>query len=107
MKEGLDSAERVPILVVLPLDCVGEMFSCVTCSLSRLEVTQELTTAMPSSSGLSLRRGLLSERAPASVVPSIDKGLGQPSRSTIEGEGYDDSVPGEVTKTAPSGDMTI
>ena len=31
MMEVVDSGERAPVLVFLPLDCVGEVFSCMAC----------------------------------------------------------------------------
>ena len=35
-KEGVGSGERAPILVFLPLDCVGEVFSYMTCCIPQI-----------------------------------------------------------------------
>ena len=35
-KDGVGSGERAPILVFLPLDCVGEVFSCVACCIPQI-----------------------------------------------------------------------
>ena len=35
-KKGVDRGERAPILVFLPLNCVGEVFSCMTCCILQI-----------------------------------------------------------------------
>ena len=35
-KEGVGSGERAPILVFLPLDCVGEVFSYMACCIPQI-----------------------------------------------------------------------
>ena len=35
-KEGVGSGKRAPILVFLPLDCVGELFSYMACCISQI-----------------------------------------------------------------------
>ena len=35
-KEGVGSGEQAPILVFLPLDCVGEVFSCMVCRIPQI-----------------------------------------------------------------------
>ena len=35
-KEGVGSGERAPIPVFLPLDCVGEVFSYMTCCIPQI-----------------------------------------------------------------------
>ena len=37
-KEGVGSGERVPILVFLPLDCVGEVFFYIACCIPQIGV---------------------------------------------------------------------
>ena len=35
-KEGVGSEERAPILIFVPLDCVGEFVSCITCCILQI-----------------------------------------------------------------------
>ena len=36
IKDGVGSGERAPILVFFPLDCVGEVFSCMACCILQI-----------------------------------------------------------------------
>ena len=74
-KEGVDSGERAVILVFLPLDCVGEVFSYCRAAFSRLELALGLAMAMSSRSTVFLSRGWLSKSVLASIVMSVRRGL--------------------------------